>query len=365
VDIKAKQKVIMETLHPSLVRDVVFDGVGNIVYADIAYSKKDPSTDSEAIYSEIITPDKFSTFKNDKPYAWFKDGFGNDVSSWSNPYGFVPLVLAPHKRIGSRFGISAAHRIIYKVDETNSQASRLNDQINKTVNSVWAVSGVTDVNQLAVQDSKAAIPIIGVPDGSNFQALVNPLDLGAASANVQNLLLEIERDAPELSLHRIRSGSTITAPGVLSAWNDAISLIIESSANYDSALTRAQMMALTMAGVNGYEGFESFDENSFSAGDLDHIILPRQIILDNLPKDMRISSLVSLGVPRDFILREMGYSKDDIALIADIERKERAASIRRSVTQQATQPPAQPSQPPAQNPVPPTQPEQEEDQPNG
>lgn len=316
VDERDKGKVRLEVLHPGLIQECAFDGVGNITAVSIVYPRLDEWNKPRA-YEERITKESFATFRDGQPFAWYSDGAGQGVVEWPNEYGFVPLVHVPHKRTGPRFGLAAAQNILGKIDENNSQGSRLNDQISKVVNSVWTVTGVKASSELTnnfdVADTKGILPMIYAPEGAVFTPLVNTLDLSAALANVQNLLAEIERDNPELALSRIReSGGNLTAPGIKSAYSDAIDLIVDASSNYDWGQVRATQMAVTIGGLGGYKGFTGYSLTSYDNGDLDFAIGERPIITDTLSQSERVTFLMNSGAPQAAVWQEIGFSPDQV-----------------------------------------------------
>jgi len=77
-------------------------------------------------------------------YAWPEhvNRDGNPVAVWSEPYGFVPLVLTQHINVGMDWGWSEFHASLSKFREVDDLASKLDDQIRKTVDAKWAVIGM-------------------------------------------------------------------------------------------------------------------------------------------------------------------------------------------------------------------------------
>lgn len=319
VDERDKKKVRLEVQHPGIYREVEFDAVGNVKRAVIEYRRYDdektPLTRQGYVYTEIITQERFETFKDGEPFAFYNDANGNPVTAWDNEYGFVPVAWFKH-RPASRadFGLGAGHGVINKIDELNSLASRTHDQIDKVVNAIFGVTNATSATTLDIDDSKGAVPMVYLPEGSDIKPFVVPLDIAAAMGAVDKLLEEIERDTPELALHRIRQTGNLTAPGVRAGYGDAIAKIGGAMNRYDACKVRAIQMALTIGGIGGYEGFEGFNLNSYARGDLELNIKERPVIDDTLSLNETITFLMGLqdNKLRPLIMQEMGFGRAEI-----------------------------------------------------
>lgn len=312
VDEPDKGRVRMEICIPDIFSDIDFDSVGNITRCVIEYQKYDKDG-TPYRYKEVITKEEFATFKNDQPFAYMTDRNNESQSSWPNIYGFVPVVHVKHKGVpGARFGMSAAHKVIFKVDEMNSSGSAMNDNIRKVVNPIWAAIGLTGNIESTVDDTKGKLPILGIPDGVDMKPLVMPIDLAAAGQNLDRMQSEIERDMPELALHRLREGGNLTAPGVRAGYSDAIDLINEAMGHYDSGQVRAVQMSMTIGGIRGYKNFSGFDLGSYDRGDLAFHIGHREVIDDTLSKFERTTFLINVQAPKTLVYKELEISDDDV-----------------------------------------------------
>ena len=349
VDDRQREKVRIEVLDARKVREIIKDPVGNIKAATIEYIKTetdDQGKEKEFVYKEAIDKEWFRTFKDDEPFAFFEDVNGAPVFEWPNEYGFVPLVHVQHKDVGLKYGAPPFHNTLGKIDELNDAASILNDNVRKAVGIVWFMPGMKKANleisgQLddATSTTEATAQKDKVPMlfGGTSQNPQNPfpmvpnIDIAAAGQNILNMLAEIERDMPELSLHRLREGGNQTAPGVRAAWNDAIERIVEARGNYDNGLVRAQQMGVAIGGYRNYQGFTGFDLNSFDAGRLEHTIAERPVIDDALSKNDKVTFL--MGLPEQpakarLILEEMEYPEDQIITIVQELQASQEATTR-------------------------------------
>ena len=235
-----------------------------------------------------------------------------------------------------RWGANSFHGQMGKIDELNDAASLLNDQVRKAVNVMWYFAGVAKRTEIdASQDqnttastldqlkhAKDKLPAVYGPKESQPYPLIAPVDITAAGVNIDRMLLELERDMPELALHRVREGGNLTAPGVRSGYSDAIDRFVEAQGNYDDGIIRAQKMGVSIGGLRGYEGFQSFNLDSFDKGDLEHFIKDRPVIEDELSKIERINALQAAGASIDLIMQEMDFDEETIA--KEKARKEQA-----------------------------------------
>lgn len=318
VDDRVEQTVRLEVVDPRKIKHATFDAVGKVKEIHIEYYKveeKDTATPGGMpgrnmyLYTEVITPEKFSTFKNGNPFAYYQDASGNFVAEWDNEYGFVPVTMVQHRNIGLTFGMNPFQSAIRKIDELNDMVSLLDDAIRKHVNILWYFAGVSKSTDLvASTQDRDQLPAVYGPAGSKPEPMVANIDIAATSAHVNELLNEIERDMPELALHRLREKGIATAPGVRASYSDAIDRIVESRGNYDAGLTRALSMIIRIGGYNRYEDFEGFSLDS----EPDFYIAERPVIDDEIPKEAKITALITSQAPREAIWSELGYPQDVI-----------------------------------------------------
>ena len=325
VDDIFRQQVRIEVLDPRKVLDVITDDVGNIKQIVIQFQKMDEHhrNEQEFTYTEIITKETFATFKNGAPFAFFRDINGEPRAEWENVYGFVPVNLVNHIDIGQKFGANSFHAQIAKINSINDQASILGDAVRNAVDILYHARGAIKGFGMSTnkdEPSRDDVRLLFTPENIDMIPLVAPIDIAAASAMIQDMLEEIEDDIPILALHRIRQGSNLTAPGVMSAFSDAINMIKDSQANYDLGLIHSLQMGLTIAGIRGYGGIR-FTKNSFAQGELDFSIRLREVIKDSLSKIERVTLLNGLDAANPLaplILQEMGLDTD---AIEDAERR--------------------------------------------
>jgi Phage portal protein, SPP1 Gp6-like len=322
VDDRDHGRVRMEVLDPRKIKYIERDDVGNIKRAIIEYMDYDESQpltpnstpqNKPYMYTETIDDESFKTYRDGQPYAYYEDADGHLVPEWENEYGFVPLVIAQHRNYGLEWGGSAYSNTTSKIDELNDAASLLNDQVRKAVQTIWWAAGVSKGTDLAAStDKRDEVPMVYAPEGSQPHAMVAPIDITAAIKNLEEMLAEIERDLPELSLHRLRDRGQLTAPGVRAGYSDAIDRVADARANYDDALVRALQMSVAMGGFNRYEEFRPYSLEQYQESALDFTIADRPVIDDQLSEMETVQFLIQTGAPSPAIWERMGYNDEQI-----------------------------------------------------
>lgn len=322
--------VRMEVLPPEQLVFVEFDDTGDIIKAIIVQKRQDTSNlDSIVLasigrqeidtylYTEVITPDSFATFKDGEPYAFFTDANGNEIQEWSNDYGFVPLVTIQHKDIGKLWGATGFHNTLNKIDGVNDLASNLSDQVRKIVQPMWGITGPRKPIELTAASGRDDVNLVYLPDASSITPMVAPLDIVGASQVIQDQLQELENDMPELSLARIREQTQVSGASVNLQFQDAIKRVQSVFSNYSAGLVKAQQMAMYIGAMNSYEGYTQLA--GLSLEDLAHIIKPRPVFSDDLSKQQRIQSMQASNFPSNLIAQELDFSEDEsIAIAAQI-----------------------------------------------
>jgi len=319
VDDTEREKVRLEALNPTWVKSVTWSPVGDVKAITIEYERTDDPDDPKSrayVYREVITKDTFSTFKDEKPHAYTEDG----LTEWANPYGFVPVVHAAFAPSGVNFwGVNSYHSSVGKVDAINSLASLLNTQVAKTVNPILKGVNTAGKDIKITQDDRNSVPVINLPSGTDLIPLETKLSLGDARLQLQDMLIEIERDMPELALQRIRERGALTAPGVRAGYSDAIQRIEMAAGAIDDGLVRALQMALSIMAYRENPKARGLSALGYERGDFDITPKRREIIGETLTKTERTTILMGLNnttpAIKRLVMRELEFSDDDIAQV--------------------------------------------------
>ena len=355
VDDIHRKEVRLEVVESGKIKDMRTNDAGEIEYIELEYYIRGENN-RHVKYNEKIDREKFTVSVDGKPLGIHTNGRNEPISEWRNDYGFVPMVHVQHMDMGLGFGAPAIYGSLHKINELNDLASILNDGMRKQVQMpvvfINAVPGDLDLGadqstQTGQRDDKprkdtaTAISITG--ENADVKTLPPTIDIANGLANIQEIVQELEKDLPELALHRLRDSGNLTAPGVRSAYDDAIARYQEARGNYDTVLVQAQKYALAIGGMRGYQGYQGFNLLSLEDDSLEHQIAQRPVINDTLGLNEQITltlqALVS-NVPKEVYLK-MGWSdkeaKELVASVARIKQREQRLAIRGMAQQAGTQ----------------------------
>lgn len=293
MDDRLRERVYLELLHPGLLSDVALDPFGNVKGYTLEETRADPLRPGQtAVYREMVTREGdnvvYTTYRNGNEFGWPEnaDTFGNALSTWSESYGFVPLVWGKHIDIGLDYGWSEYHAGLPVFRELDDLGSALDDQIRKTVNAPWLMAGVDPPSDTPTttrtapaagrpEPGRQEVPMLYGPVGAQPHALVMPLDIAGTNARIESLHAKLRRDYPELQADVQTASGDASGRALRVARQRAEAKVTARRAVYDDAVVRAQMMALAIGGMRGL--FAGLSLDSYGAGALDHTIGPRPV----------------------------------------------------------------------------------------
>jgi hypothetical protein len=351
VDDLRYQQVRIEAVDPAKVKTIDRNPDGSLALVEFEYYIRQ-STASMALFCMSITPEKFSTKIDGKLSDIYTNGRGEKVPEWDNEYGFVPVVHIQHTDVGLGFGAPAAHGTLHKINELNDLASILNDGMRNQVHTpmltfggkVEAIDFGTDrsgnTTNSADDPKKDTIRALNFPIDARAEFPAPAISISDGLANIIEIEKELERDLPELALHRIREGGNLTAPGVRNAYDDAIARYQEARGNYDTGLVTAQKMAVAIGGMRAYKGYQGFNLMSLEDDSLNHQIQARPVISDSLSLAEKLDKTfmaMDKSAPETVYL-EMGWSEaqaDEIIQSAEDAQSRQEASAMRGLAQAA------------------------------
>lgn len=340
MDSPIKEKVYIRSVHPSRLKDIDLDEFGNVKGYIFEWKAPDPRNQTgDVTYREVCTRDGdtivYQTYLNEGLYAWDGNPVGEDgelKAEWTEDYGFVPMVFLKHNDVGLDYGWSELYPSLSKFREVDDQASKLHDQIRKLVEGAWLLAGVTDPATTKKATGQAATdekPQPGRTEQKIFytnnaeakpHSLVADIKVDQVSANIKDIIAEIERDYPELRVDLTNITGDISGRALRINRGPASAKVLQRRPNYDNALVRAQQMAVAIGGMRGYDNFSGFNLDSFNAGGLDHSIGYRPVFendpMDNLEEDKLFWENAGLakkaGVSLPVYLKRQGWPQKEI-----------------------------------------------------
>lgn len=321
----------IEILHPSVLKFVEVDTRGFVKRYVIEEQRQD-ERDRAVTYRETCEHGEgeeiiFRTYMNNREFAWpgNVDQDGNPVSQWSEPYGFIPLVLTQHINEARSWGRAEIHPFMKKIATIDDQASILNDRIRIAVDPPLLANFKKGDTEITFSTGTATTDrpkpgreqqkIIYVnKDNAAITPIVVPLDIAGVAGNIRQMLDALENDLPEL---RDDIMSNVAEETLIAARSRVESKVIERRTNYDRGIVRASQMALAIGGWRGYEGYDGFDLDSFDAGKLNFSVADRPVFPESMTqrteKFAQDQIAVTSGVMPKwvFAVRNYGLSEED------------------------------------------------------
>jgi hypothetical protein len=357
IDDLDRGKVIPNVVWAGHVAELELDETDNVKFYATEYDSIDEKG-QQYTYRKEVDSDSYKTYRDDKP-----QGFDGKDAEYENPYGFVPAVWAKHMNQGGDFGIPAVGGSTAKIDELNSLASHVNDQIHKVIHGTMLIATDGDIVPLfspPVKNDKRGLlssadlstyttdrqsaPLFKAPPNTTAVPLINNLDLASALEHANALMSEIERDFPEITFYeKLREMTQVTGPAADRLMGDVKQKVLRVAANYDLQSTKLFQMAAAVSGWRLNRGdwgdkpskqqmkFAPFDLTSYQKGQLDFSIMPRPLISLNESEMIGIDKARAdaVKVKSEFIdeiqiLSELGYNEDKIK---EIQKRRREIDV--------------------------------------
>jgi hypothetical protein len=351
IDDPVREKVLHRTIWPGYVADIELNATGDVQAYTLEYDFYDRATKSNFRFKKIVTKDTYSYFKDDKPFI--PEGKTSAVEP--NPYKFCFAVWIRHTDDGSDYGLPAC-KDFNKVDELNSLASHLHDNIRKTIESPKLISTDEDVlpligatknpttKTLVPQDPRLNWVVFKTKSGAGVHDLAGSLKLEEANPYLKDCLTSFTDDYPELQAATIiRENSQLSGAALERMLGPAQNRLNGVQPNYNQQLIKLRQMQLAVAGMRANGGgwstsdsqkdvFKPFGLQSYERGDL-NFSLKRSALVQSteaededllIKKAQRATTLEGIVDGREQ-LSIAGYSDEQIDEIE--ERKKKAAEL--------------------------------------
>lgn len=336
-------RVFLQNIKPEYVSDFDADvrGILQYIRMDIPQTRRLSNGKKEAyIHTEVWNREEYRLWEHTKKIDEELEKLGTPTRSAplaSFGIDFVPLVWMPFRSIGDERGVGAFTLQLEKIDEANRQATRLHQMLFRHNKAFWAlmanaqdkagrplpppkIAG-SEENVLEIEDDT----IVNLPGMSTLESLVPQIDYAAALEVLNAQLREIKEDLPELAYYALREMGEPSGVAVRLLLSDALDRLLEARGNGETALCRAQAMALTMGKVQGLFG----NIGTYEAGDFEHKFQERDVFPLSAEERATIAkTFVDGGFPLAFAAKQAGFSEEDIAQL----EKDQAAEQERNAT---------------------------------
>ncbi len=326
-----KTSVHQQYFPPRYVMDYEEDEMGNLIYIRLDVQSDDKT------HTEIWTVDGFTTYLHKRGQEEDERYLGNPVSQGtleSLGIDFLPFAHAKFIDVGEDWGIGCFTHALDKIDEANRMATRLHEMLFRYNKALWvAQANANDAqgkplpppkvsggsNTLTIEDDT----ILSLPGTSTLSALVPDIHYADALAILQDMMLEIQHDLPELRYFDLQNAGTISGVALSMLLGDAVDKVLETRSNFEAALVKADKHALTLGSIADiFTGIGSYD-----AGDFDHTIQDRLVFpLSDADRATALQAYTAAGLPLTSGMKLAGFAQDVIDEAVSGRAAENAAS---------------------------------------
>lgn len=255
-DLPEERLVYLQFEHPSIIDDYSKNEQQDIteiltthrvVEGDIDIQEPTTSRSVE-IYKTLMTIKEFRTLKNNQPYDEVVDSVDGEFATCPNILGVVPYVLAFHRKLESPWGAWWFLGSENPIDRLNSLIAHINRQIIRHVRVKWLVSSKGNPPREFNFSDTSVLFIKLMPEQSSndthIEALVSNLKLDDAIKQATTLMSELRDRMPELKATDGDFLSNTTGQTIAQLRTPAVDRLKVARANYESALIKAQKIAL-------------------------------------------------------------------------------------------------------------------------
>ncbi len=355
IDDLGRQKVLHNAVWPGYVTDIELNDVGDVQSYTLEYTAWDRAAKTQYTYRKEVTKETFSYFRDGRPFI--PEGRTAEVEP--NPYGFVFAVWIKHADDGGDYGLPAMPAF-HKVDEINSLASHLHDNIHKMIESPKVIStdgvilpisgasaGAAEPNRqgrLYMDDPRYEHAFFKTGQGAGVLDLAGSLKLGESQPYLRDAIESLNDDYPELQAAAIiRENSQLSGAALERMLTPAQNKLDSAQAGYNAQLVKLRQMQLAVAGMRANGGgwmnktkqqdlFRPFSLNSYAKGELDFAIRPASLVgeTEAEQEDLLMKKAARAGALEGIIdrreqLRIAGFS--DVTVEEILKREEAAEAI--------------------------------------
>lgn len=331
-------RVFFQIIDPAHVTDFSTDERGFLTYCrfDIPMtSVSNSGLTTSQLHTEVWTKDNVRVWMHHKTAADAVSKLGAPNTTMTTAemgIDFIPIVHAKFRDVGNDRGQGAFTHALDKIDEANRMATRMHRQLFRYNSATWTLSangadasgrplpaprlgssaggGLDDT--LMIGDDR----VFRLPGNSNLSALDAKIDFSASLSVLQDHMLELEKDLPELAYYSLRQMGEISGRAIQLLLSDAIDRVYEARASAEAAIIRANQMALTIGAALGIFGNLNGD---YASGAFEHEFVEEDVIsLSSVEialaekTEVEAKALkLTIGVSQEQVLRELGYSDED------------------------------------------------------
>ncbi|MDP9438249.1 MAG: hypothetical protein M3P49_05845 [Actinomycetota bacterium] len=164
------------------------------------------------------------------------------------------------------------------------------------------------------------VAVVGLPGNAQMFDATPNINYEAARKWIGDHLREVYEELPELLYYAVESRANQSGVALRTLIAGAISRAEEMQSNLVAGLVKADKMALTVAQLEGFDGFSEGEIGTYEGSGFDHDVDPPEILplSDTETEEVRTKkianaqALVALGVPRDKAFEVVGLDVGEL-----------------------------------------------------
>lgn len=336
-------RVRINVEHPQVIREIDIDQQGNVDAVLLEYDLEVGALQDREIIRirELQTKERFQTWKIEHgqaiPFDLTTLTYNGPMWEYANELGVVPYVLLGHTA-DLPWSNNAFYQARQAIDRLNALITHINVQIHEHVVATWLISGSGAAPEKIEFTSKTVL-YHDAAGGSpiTMKPLIADLSLSDAITEAQAMIAIIEDMLPELKATGGKFLSGQSGETIAQLRRPAEDRLVLARANYEDALVRAQMLALSHGVLYGLWDIgtgtgRDAAERAYQQGYEDHKFNQRPAMpLTDQERLAIAQQKKALGFSQRSILTELGVEDVD----AELAEAERARDANRASFAQA------------------------------
>ncbi len=330
-------KVWHQTIKPQNITDFDVDTRDYITYIRIDTRKSRINEKTNLIETYMLTEVWSKRYNSYRVFEHKKDRT-TPISQLGTPkeeskitdfgFNFIPIVHAKFKDIGEQRGVGVFTMELDKIDEANRIATRLHEIAYRFNRPYIAVASndrdssgrplpaprLADKNGNDIEsadDLASDESLVRLPGMTSLEMMVPSINFEGHLKILNDQMDELKQDLPELRYYDIKEPASISTETMRMMLGGAIDRVIEARGNAQSALIRANQMALTIGKARGFNGFSEL--GAYESGSLDHTFAEQEVVpLSPKERADAVGVAVTAGMDILFAMKQQGYTDAEI-----------------------------------------------------
>jgi hypothetical protein len=328
IDDNEREKILQKTVWAGFVKEFELNETGDLQSYILEYDVWDYELKRSYKYKKEVDKVSFRYFRDDRQY--------DEVENF---YGYCPAVWFKHIDDGSDYGLPACNHL-EKVNEVNSLASHLHDNIHKDIESAKVLGFDADPSTIQyLSGSETADPrldriLYAIKGNVSMSDLSGDLKLDEAKPYLEMLIASFTDDYPELQAAAvIKENSQLSGAALERMLTPAQNRLDNAQGYYNRQLIKFRQMQISAAGWRTRNGwlndtpqqqvFAPFNLDSYEKGKIDFQLKQSRLISETeaeredilIKKANRAVSLTGI-VNQQEQLKIVGYVEKDIPTVA-------------------------------------------------